>query len=77
MKDYKRPLLTVKEIDEQIAKGKSANETNYKSYRTAKAEHTRFTDVHRTLFTVNKDHKPQAPQRQKQLQRSKDDDLII
>jgi len=75
LKDYKRPLFTIKEIDEEIAKGKNANMENAKAYRLAKAEHTRFTTVHRTLFTVNKDHKPKAPQRQ--IQRSRDDGLTV
>ncbi|MCL1883150.1 MAG: hypothetical protein FWF81_05280 [Defluviitaleaceae bacterium] len=64
LKDYKRPLFTIKEIDEEIAKGKNANEINAKSYRLAKAEHTRFTTVHRKLYAVNNEHKPKAPKRQ-------------
>jgi len=68
LKDYKRPLYTIKEIDEEITKGKAANVENAKSYRAAKAEHTRFTTVHRKLYAVNNEHKPKAPQRQ--IQRS-------
>ncbi|MCL1883444.1 MAG: relaxase/mobilization nuclease domain-containing protein [Defluviitaleaceae bacterium] len=75
LKDCKRPLPTVKEIDEEIAKGKNANVQNAKLYRTAKAEHTRFTTVHRKLYVINNEHKPKAPQRQKQ--RSRDDGLSI
>jgi len=66
LKDYKRPLPTIKEIDEQIAKGKNANVQNTKYYKTAKAEHTRFTTVHRKLYAVNNEHKPKILQRQKQ-----------
>ena len=73
LKDYKRPLPTIKEIDAEIAKGKKVNETNAKYYRVAKAEHTRFTTVHKTLFVANKDHKPQAPKRQ--IQRARGDDF--
>ena len=65
----KRPLPTIKEIDEEIAKGKNANVQNAKYYRIAKAEHTRFTTVHRKLYAVNNEHKPKAPQRQKQQSR--------
>ncbi|MCL2199763.1 MAG: hypothetical protein FWB80_12665 [Defluviitaleaceae bacterium] len=72
LKDYKRPLFTVKEIDEEIAKGKNANVQNAKYYRTAKAEHTRFTTVHRKLYAVNSEHKPKAPQRQKQRSQDKE-----
>jgi len=67
LKDYQRPLYTIKEIDEEIAKGKNVNAENAKSYRAAKAEHTRFTIVHRKLYAVNNEHKPKAPQRQKQM----------
>jgi vacuolar-type H+-ATPase subunit I/STV1 len=66
LKDYKRPLFTVKEIDEEIAKGKNANVENAKHYRAAKAEYARFTTIHRKLYDVNRIHKPQAPQKQKQ-----------
>ncbi|MCL2852698.1 MAG: hypothetical protein FWE20_06670 [Defluviitaleaceae bacterium] len=59
-------MPTIKEIDEEIAKGKEANVLNAKYYRTAKAEHTRFTTIHRKLYAVNNEHKPKAPQRQKQ-----------
>ena len=72
LKDYKRPLPTIKEIDEEIAKGKNANALNAKYYQTAKAEHTRFTTVHRKLYAVNNEYKPKAPQRQKQ--RSQDNE---
>ena len=75
LKDYKRPLYTIKEIDEEITKGKNVNAENAKSYRAAKAEHTRFTTVHRTLYTVNNEHKPKAPKRQKQ--RSRDDGFSL
>ena len=70
LKDYKRPLPMVKEIDEEIAKGKNANALNAKYYRAAKAEHTRFTTVHRKLYAVNNEHKPKPLQRQ--IQRSQD-----
>ena len=66
LKDYKRPLFTIKEIDEEISKGKNANVENAKHYRAAKAEHTHFTTVHRKLFDVNRIHKPQVSQKQKQ-----------
>jgi len=66
LQDYKRPLPTIKEIDEEIAKGKNVNEQNAKHYRAAKAEHTRFTVVHKKLYVVNNEHKPKPPQRQKQ-----------
>jgi hypothetical protein len=75
LKDYKRPLFTIKEIDEEIAKGKQANVENAKYYRIVKAEHTRFTTVHRKLFTVNNEHKPKAPQRQ--IQRERGDDFTV
>ena len=75
LKDYKRPLPTVKQIDENIAQLKNANVSNAEYYRKAKAKHHRFTTVHRTLFTVNKDHKPKAPQRQ--VQRSRDDGFSL
>ena len=55
----------VKEVDEYLAKLKNANVSNAKFYKTAKAEHTRFTTVHKTLFTVNLEHKPKAPQKQR------------
>jgi len=66
LKDYKRPLFTIKEIDEEIANIKKVNVTNAEYYRIAKAKHTRFTTVHRKLYDVNHEHKPKAPQRQKQ-----------
>jgi len=66
LKDYERPLYTLKEIDGEITKGKNVNAENAKSYRAAKAEHTRFTTVHRKLYSVNSEHKPKIPQRQKQ-----------
>jgi len=72
LKDYKRPLPTIKEIDEEIAKGKNANAINAKSYAIAKAEHSRFTAVHRKLYAVNNEHKPQTQQRQTQRSRSND-----
>jgi len=68
LKDYKRPLFTIKEIDGEIASIKKVNVTNAEYYRKAKVEHTRFTTVHRTLYAVNHEHKPKVPQ--KQIQRS-------
>ena len=67
LKDYKRPLYTLKEIDEEVAKGKSVNVENGKAYRAAKAEHTRFNTVHRKLYAVNNEHKPKPPKRHKQM----------
>ena len=75
LKDYKRPLPTLKEIDVEVAKGKNANAANWKHYRTAKAEHKRFTDVHKTLFAVNLEQKPKEQKRQ--VQRARGDDLSI
>ena len=75
LQDCKRPLPTIKEIDEEIAKGKNVNEQNAKHYRTAKAEHTRFTRVHSKLYAVNNEHKPKAPKRQ--IQRSRGDDFSL
>ena len=69
LKDYKRPLPTLKEIDAEIAKGKNANATNKKSYSIAKAELDRFHLVHRKLSGVNREHTPKAPQKQKQRSR--------
>ena len=66
LKDYKRPLPTLKELDENIAKGKKANMSNKKYYDKANAEYNRFTRVHRKLFDVNHEHKPRVPQKQKQ-----------
>ena len=65
LKDYERPLYTVKEIDAEIVKGKAANVENGKAYRAAKAEHTRFTRVHSKLYAVNNEHKPKPPKRQR------------
>jgi hypothetical protein len=39
---------------------------------TPKAEHIRFTTVHRKLYAVNNEHKPKAPQRQKQRSQDKE-----
>ena len=75
LKNYKRPLPTTKEIDEEISNIKNANLQNAKHYKTAKAEHTRFTTIHRKLFAVNNEHKPKAPQKQKQ--RSKNYDFSL
>ena len=66
LKDYKRPLPTLKEIDAEIAKGKNANAVNQKSYNIAKAELDRFHLVHRKLASVNREHTPKAPERKKQ-----------
>jgi len=66
LKDYKRPLFTIKEIDAEIASIKKVNVTNAEYYRIAKAEHTRFTSVHSKLFAVNNEHKPKPPKRQRQ-----------
>ena len=74
LKDYERPLYTVKEIDEEVAKGKATNVENGKAYRAAKAEHTRFTRVHSKLYAVNNEHKPKPPQRQKQRSKGYDYD---
>ena len=66
LKDYKRPLPTLKEIDAEIAKGKNANAVNQKSYDIAKDELDRFYLVHRKLSSVNREHTPRVPQKQKQ-----------
>jgi len=73
LKDYKRSLPTLKDIDGYIDNLKNLNVKNAKAYRAAKAEHTRFTTVHKKLYAVNHEHKPKAPQRQKQ--RSQDWEL--
>jgi hypothetical protein len=49
LKDYERPLYTIKEVDEEIAKVKAANVENGKMYLTVKAEHTRFMRVQNKL----------------------------
>ena len=72
LKDYKRPLPTIKEIDAEIAKGKNANATNQKAYTIAKKELDRFHAVHSKLFSINREHA--APQRQKQRSNSHERD---
>ena len=69
-----KPLPKIKELDERLARLKSANVNNYKALKSKRAEYKELKNIHGYLFELRLTHEPPPPPRERTKKRSLDID---
>ena len=66
LRQYPKPLPTVKTLDERIAKLKAANVNNHKALAPKKAELKQLSNIHSYLYHLKLTHQPPPPPREQE-----------
>ena len=77
LKDFKRPLRKVEDIDAEIARIKAANVNNNNSLAVKKTEFNQLRNIHSHLFYLVKEFEPPAPPKRQIRSRNRSHDIDI